>query len=86
MTTGTTPTAATLKGTSTVRARCGGALATLALVLGVLWVATASGGTSTSTPSSSDATAATPAAVRDDCPEHDGGTGSADAATSADTL
>ena len=36
MTTGTTPTAATLKGTSTVRARCGGALATLALVLGVL--------------------------------------------------
>ena len=36
MTTGTTPTAAALKGTSTVRARCGGALATLALVLGVL--------------------------------------------------
>ena len=36
MTTGTTPTAATLKGTSTVRARSGGALATLAPVLGAL--------------------------------------------------
>ena len=36
MTTGTMPTDATLKGMSTVRARCGGALAALTLVLGVL--------------------------------------------------